>query len=265
MTFAKAYNLWDKLADDIQALQDLSTDAQECESCAGRGYTGFRVDMNGSVTEIDCHDCHGFGIRLPYNQEAAEMVAREMDLNNAVVDRPAADVGDMGLVSFNQPSTSLYRLVGASPENLIQAGRALTDIAETDTAIIQLYTSVDGKGGVILRTPGEKCGVFSLNAVLHYGRTNNINLFSVRKYNVRQDGKCFESQHPGFNFRFNRNRKQGFDGRFTVTKHCIAALILQGVEVVFVNPTGERLDPANCWQLVTAGMEWEYTWLNSRQ
>lgn len=193
------------------------------------------------------------------------MTTREMDLKNAVNDLPSLDAGDMGLVAFNTPSTELFRYVGASPENLIQAGRALTDIAETDTTIIRLYTSVDGKGGVVLRTPGQEVGDFSLNAVLHYGRKNNINLFSVRKYNVRQDGKCFESQHSGFNFRFNRNKNQGFDARFTVTKHCIAALILQGVEVVFVDPSGEMLDPANCWQLVTAGMEWEFTWLNSRQ
>lgn len=256
--------MWDDMHAAIQAQKDLAIDSQDCEICGGHGHHGLTL-LDTGATEILCKACLGNGVdpRSIAYQEANAMVL-DMELTAPAAEDITRDAGDAVDVAFNRATQPQFRYVVATPENLIQAGRALADIADGETYIQRNYTSPrDGKLGVLLATPGDKAGSISVNAVLKYGTVNNINTWSVRKFNTRQDGKCYEGQHTGFNFRFNRNKREGYDPRFTVTKHCIAVLVLMDIQVVFVDPTGELLDAANCWQLIETGMEWEYTWLNS--
>lgn len=204
-------------------------------------------------------------------QKMDTMIELERELNPEM----AAAVDSIELppqIRFNVPGNRAHRYLVATPENLIQAGRALADLDAEEITLIRTYRSpLDGRSGALVRTPGNKYGEYSTNAVLVYGEINKFKTFAVRKIGTSQDGKCFEKRnrwgginHPGFDFRYRLNKEAGFDPRFTITKHVVAALLLCGLDIVFVDNNGHMLDAANCNQIIATGYEWERLFLQNR-
>ncbi len=191
-------------------------------------------------------------------------IEREMDLAGVSFDAAdllteelANELGRMAPIGINVPQgdPTKARFIAATPENLIQAGRAIADLADGRSSIEKVLLTKPRLGAVV-KTPSESG--FSLNTILNAGKSGSISCFRVMKM-----GKYDEYVHPRYASLARKNAHEGYDPRLTISKHVIIALILLELEPVFVSVDGTVLDHDNCWQLIEAGMEWQYSWLNS--
>jgi len=189
------------------------------------------------------------------------VIEREMELAGVAVNDDLPDAGDavkkpLDFIGINYPQgeRANARFIAATPENLIQAGRALADLADGQTTIITRFL-IKPRLGVLIETPSESG--FSRNSVFNRGMSGSFSCFEVKKM-----GRYNEYTHPRFASLMRKNLAAGYDPRLTISKHVIAALILLGLEPVFVDVSGQLLDADNCWQLIATGMEWQYEWLN---